>query len=272
MGVDIPLVVKWAGGKKQLLEQFKDHFPEKINRYFEPFVGGGAVFFFVKQKFKPSTIVLNDWNKDLVNVYTQVRDNVSLMIDELKKHEEGYNKRYYYNMRDKFNKTDDSFKRAVILLYLNRTCFNGLYRLNSKGGFNVPIGRYKNPNIVREKTMKQASEHLQGVEIKQGDFEKLLPLIKEGDFIYLDPPYHTEKDGFTTYTKKDFTPEDQKRLAKFCKKLDKKGSKFMLSNSNTKLIKELYKDFGIHFVKARRMINSKANGRGKIKEIVVRNY
>ncbi|MHA1679358.1 MAG: DNA adenine methylase [Promethearchaeota archaeon] len=272
MGVDIPLIVKWAGGKKQLLKQFEEHFPEKINRYFEPFVGGGAVFFFVKQKFKPNSIVLNDWNKDLVNVYKYVRDDVDLLISELEKHKDGYNKDYYYKIREEFNKTKDPFKRATLLLFLNRTCFNGLYRLNSKGGFNVPIGRYINPNIVRAEIMKQASELLKDADIRQGDFEKLLPLIKEGDFVYLDPPYHTEVSGFTTYTERDFSPEDQKRLAEFCKKLHEKGAKFMLSNSNTKFTRNLYKDFDIQFVKARRMINSVAEGRGEIKEIVVRNY
>jgi DNA adenine methylase len=155
---------------------------------------------------------------------------------------------------------------------LNKTCFNGLYRVNKSGGFNVPMGSYKNPSIFDEKKLRKASEMLKGVKLISGDFEKIMKYIDKNSFVYLDPPYYTEKNGFTTYTEEDFGKEDQERLAKFCKQIDKKKAKFMLSNSDTKFIKSLYKDFKKKTVSAKRMINCKGKGRGPVKEVVFRNY
>ncbi len=273
MGVEIPLFVKWAGGKKQLLSKFEEFYPENIEVYREPFVGGGAVFFHVKQKFNPKKIFLSDYNSELINLYVQIRDNLSELIKLLRIHAKNHSKDYYYEARNAYNKEKDSLKKAALLLYLNRTCFNGLFRVNSKNEFNVPIGSYKNPEIVREETLKKASHLLKNVVAKAQDFKKVLETAKKGDFVYLDPPYWPfKKNNFTSYTDLDFGREDQVRLAEVFMKLDAKGCKVMLSNSDSELIHKLYKGYNIRKVKARRSINSDAKGRGEIDEVVVTNY
>ena len=268
----VPTFVKWAGGKKQLLKQFEPLLPKKIDKYIEPFVGGGAVFFFIQENFTPKEIILCDYNKDLINLYKQIKSNVEKLIKELKKHRAKHNKEYYYQIRKKFNKEKDPIKKAGYLLYLNKTCFNGLYRVNSNNEFNVPMGGYKNPSIFDEEKLRKVSKILKKVRLISGDFEKILKFVDKKSFVYFDPPYYTENNGFTTYTKNNFDKEDQKRLAEFCKKLDKKGTKFMLSNSDTKFIKRLYKGFKKKTVSAKRMINCNAKGRGPVKEVVFRNY
>jgi len=266
--------IKWAGGKKQLLEQFKPLFPKKIERYFEVFVGGGAVLFYIIKNYNPKYVFISDINRELINTYEVIKNDVENLIEELKKLKEIHSKEVYYKIRAEDPKLLSPLTRASRFIYLNKTCFNGLYRVNSKGQFNVPIGSYKNPSICQEKDLREISKLLQDVEIKVMSFGEITKLAKKGDFIYFDPPYYPLKKGqsFTTYTKGNFLEKEQKQLAKVFKELDKKGCKVMLSNSDTKFIKDLYKEFNINFVKASRMINCQGDKRGKINEIVITNY
>lgn len=274
---EIPKFVKWAGGKGQLLEQFKPLFPKKFNRYLEPFVGSGAVFFYIVQNFKPKEIIISDTNEELINTYEIIKDDVERLIIELKQHKEYHmaeGKKYYLTIRATNPKDLPALERAARFIYLNKTCFNGLYRVNSKGKFNVPMGSYKNPDIVQEDRLRLASKLLKNVIIKVMSFEKVLDFAKKDDFIYFDPPYYPlkNKKSFTTYTKDSFMEKEQELLADVFKKLDKKGCSVMLSNSDTKFIKDLYLDYNIHLVQATRMINCNGDKRGKINEVVVTNY
>lgn len=275
--MNIPLFVKWAGGKKQLLKQFKDFIPKEIEYYCEPMVGGGAVLFYLLQTKNIKKVIIADINDNLLTAYEVVRDNVNELIEELKIHKRKYEdnkKEYYYKARDEYNhKKQSKVEKVARFIFLNKTCFNGLYRVNKKGEFNVPKGSYKNPSIVREEVLRKASKLLQNVEIKHQSFEKTPETVTEDFFVYFDPPYRPiNGTSFTNYTKLDFKKEDQEKLAEVYKELDKKGCKVMLSNSDTELINDLYKDFNVNIVKARRAINSNAKGRGKINEIVVVNY
>jgi len=275
--LQVPRFVKWAGGKHQLLEQLEPLFPKKFNSYFEPFVGGGAVAFHILQKFKPKKVVLSDINEELVNSYNIIKTDVERLIIELKQHKEYHSadtKGYFYEIR-KVNPCDlPELERAARFIYLNRTCFNGLYRVNSKGEFNVPIGAYKNPDIIQEEKLRVISGLLKKVTIKCTSFEKVLDLIKKNDFVYFDPPYYPLKKGksFTAYQKDSFLEKEQEKLAEVFKKLSQKGCCCMESNSDTKFIRELYSKNKIKVVKARRLINSKSEGRGEINEVVIRNY
>jgi DNA adenine methylase len=274
---DIPKFVKWAGGKGQLLEQFKPLFPKKFNSYLEPFVGSGAVFFYIIQKFKPKRIILSDINEELINSYEMIKKDVERLIVELKQHKEYHmveGKRYYLTIRATNPKELPDLERAARFIYLNKTCFNGLYRVNSKGKFNVPMGSYKNPDIIQEEKLKIVSKLLKNVTLKIMSFEKVINLAKKGDFVYFDPPYYPLKDkkSFTTYTKNSFMEKEQELLFNVFKKLNKKGCSLMLSNSDTKFIKNLYPDFNTYIVQATRMINCKGDKRGKIKELVITNY
>jgi len=266
--------IKWVGGKRQLLEQFKPLFPKKIERYLEVFVGGGAILFYIIQHYKPRYVFISDINEELINTYEIIKNDVENLIIELKKLKQLHNKENYYKIRSEDPKLLSPLTRASRFIYLNKTCFNGLYRVNSKGGFNVPIGSYKNPSIVMEKELREISKLLKKVKIKVMSFEKITRQAKKGDFIYFDPPYYplNNKPSFTTYTKGNFLEKEQKKLAQVFKKLDKKGCKVMLSNSDTDFIKELYKEFKINFVNANRMINCDGKNRGKIKEVVVINH
>lgn len=277
MANEIPKFVKWAGGKGQLLEQFKPLFPKKFNRYLEPFVGSGAVFFYIVQNFKPKEIIISDTNKELINTYEIIRDDVERLIVELKQHKEYHmaeGKKYYLTIRATNPKDLPTLERAARFIYLNKTCFNGLYRVNSKGKFNVPMGSYKNPDIVQEDRLRLVSELLKNVIIKVMSFEKVLDFAKKEDFIYFDPPYYPlkNKKSFTTYTKDSFMEKEQELLSDVFKKLDEKGCSVMLSNSDTKFIKDLYPNYNIHLVQATRMINCNGDKRGKINEVVVTNY
>jgi len=269
----IPTFVKWAGGKKQLLEQFETLFPKKIKRYLEPFVGGGAVLFYILKNYKPQEIFIFDINEELMNTYEVIRDDVENLILELKKLKDKHNKETFYKIREEDPKLISKLSAASRFIYLNKTCFNGLYRVNSKGGFNVPLGKYKNPLICPEKDLKEISQLLKNVKIIKGDFEECLKYAKKNDFIYFDPPYYPlKKSSFTTYTKEKFLDEEQEKLKKVFEKLDKRGCNVMLSNSDTEFIKRLYKKFKISVVKATRMINCDGANRGKINEVVVTNY
>lgn len=272
----VPTFVKWAGGKTQLLDQFKKFFPKKFNGYLEPFVGSGAVFFYIKRKYNPKRVIISDNNEDLINTYIVVRDNLEDLIKLLKIHKRNHCKEYYYKIRETDVNELSNVEKAARFLYLNKTCYNGLYRVNSKGKFNVPFGRYKNPNIVNEKNLRKAHKLLQGVTIKLQSFEKVLEDAESGDFIYFDPPYYplSKTANFTSYTRDAFLDDEQRKLAEVYKKLDERGCLLMLSNSDTEFIKNLYSYDGlkIYKVKARRAINSKADKRGAINELVILNY
>lgn len=275
---EIPTFVKWAGGKKQLIEQFKRFFPDKIERYFEPFVGGGAVAFYIIKTFKPKEIYLSDINDELVNCLNVIKNNVEELIKLLKKMKEEHMndpKKVYFKVRAEDPKLLCDIDRASRFIYLNKTCFNGLYRVNSKGGFNVPMGDYDNPAICNEEDLREISELLKNAKISTKQFYDAVKDARKGDFIYFDPPYYPlKKESFTTYTKDKFLDEEQKHLFKVFKELDKKRCNVMLSNSHTPFILDLYKKYkkNIHKVKATRMINSDASKRGKVKEVVILNY
>lgn len=272
--------VKWAGGKRQLISQMKNFFPNNFNNYIEPFVGGGAVFFYLyKNNRIKNRAILIDINKDLINCYEVIKNQVESLIEELKIHEKyKHNKKYYYKIRAwdrdsrKYNTLSD-IKKAARILYMNRVCFNGLYRVNSKGQFNVPFGRYKNPNICDEENLRAVSKALKNVELVHGSFKECLKYSEENDFIYFDPPYHpiSESSSFTSYTKEDFQKQSQIELKKLFQKLNKKNCHLILSNSYTDFIKNLYKDYSLKILKAKRAINSNGDSRGKIKEILIIN-
>jgi DNA adenine methylase len=273
----LPTFVKWAGGKTQLIEQFEPLFPKKIERYFEPFVGSGAVFFYVKQKYKPKYSVICDTNEELITTYQIIQKDIKELVKLLKQHEKNYYKRpkeYYYKVREQQPKKP--LEIAARFIFLNRTCWNGLYRVNSNGKFNVPMGDYKKPSIVREDVLKKASELLQGTRIEHWDFTQIGPEVKKGDFVYFDPPYHPlpGKNSFTSYQKTNFLEEDQELLKDLFDRLTEKGCKCMLSNSDSPFINKLYKkkQNKIKKVYANRMINCDATKRGAITEVVVRNY
>lgn len=270
----IPTFVKWAGGKKQLLPQFKAYFPSKIERYFEPFVGGGAVAFHVIKYYKPVFAYLSDSNDELVNTYKVIRDNVDGLIERLKEHKKKHSKEFYYKVRAQNPKILSDLERAARFIYLNKTCFNGLYRVNSKGEFNVPIGSYKDPVVYSEKELREISQLLKGVALETKQFYEIESKVESGDFVYFDPPYYpiSKTSSFTSYTQEDFLDAEQKRLAELFKTLDKRGAKVMLSNSDSDFIKSLYKGYSTNIVRASRMINCDASGRGKINEVVITNY
>jgi len=270
-------VLKWAGGKRQLLKEIRKHIPDKFSTYYEPFLGGGAVLF----ELQPNRAVVNDINEELMNVYLVIKDHVEELIEELKKHDKENSREYYYEIRsldrdkDKYNQLSN-IQRASRIIYLNKTCYNGLFRVNSQGQFNVPYGRYKNPDIVNEVTLRAVSNYFNKANItfKCGDFEEAVKGAREGSFVYLDPPYDPVSDtsSFTGYDINGFDKEEQIRLKNLCDKLNKKGVKFLLSNSATDFILDLYKDYNITIVQANRAINSKANKRGKVDEVLVKNY
>ncbi|SNC90409.1 modification methylase [Streptococcus pneumoniae] len=267
---------KWTGGKRQLLPVIRELIPKTYNRYFEPFVGGGALFF----DLAPKDAVINDFNAELINCYQQIKDNPQELIEILKVHQEYNSKEYYLDLRsaDRDERIDmmSEVQRAARILYMLRVNFNGLYRVNSKNQFNVPYGRYKNPKIVDEKLISAISVYINNnqLEIKVGDFEKAIVDVRTGDFVYFDPPYIplSETSAFTSYTHEGFSFADQVRLRDAFKRLSDTGAYVMLSNSSSALVEELYKDFNIHYVEATRTNGAKSSSRGKISEIIVTNY
>jgi DNA adenine methylase len=273
-------LVKWAGGKGQLLSQFQPHFPARFGRYIEPFVGGGAVFFHLynQGRLPPKEIVLIDHIEELINCYRVVQSQIEALIEELKRHEpHKLDADHYYEVRawdrhPKYGQRSD-VERAARFLFLNRTCYNGLYRVNRKGQFNVPFGRYDNPTVCNADNLRAASQALQGVIVELGDFDRCLEWAGPGDLVYLDPPYHPLSDtsSFTSYTSAAFDVEDQRRLADLFRELDSRGCQVMLSNSCTPLIRELYKGYEQVEVQAIRAISSKVDERGAIPELLVMN-
>lgn len=274
MANGIPALVKWAGGKKQLLAQFDTYFPSKIERYFEPFVGGGAVAFFVIKNYAPRFVCLSDSNEELINAYKVVRNNVTELIEKLEQYRRSHSKEFYYKTRSLKPRELSEIERAARFVYLNKTCFNGLYRVNSKGQFNVPMGSYVNPTIYNESELRAIAQLLKKAKLQTEQFNEIEHQVKSGDFVYFDPPYYpiSVTSSFTSYTKDTFSNKEQERLAQLFKKLDKKGAKVMLSNSDSDFIKGLYKGYNIDIVRASRMINCDAEGRGKINELVVTNF
>jgi DNA adenine methylase len=271
-----PLFLKWAGGKLQLIEQFENLFPHNFRNYYEPFVGSGAVFFYVKSKLKPNKVILSDTNEELINCFVVVRDRTSELVELLLNHRKRHSKEYYYAVRTIQPNRLDSVERAARFIYLNKTCFNGLYRVNSKGQFNVPFGDYVNPSIFDKNTLFQASQLLQGVDLQVMTFEKVLDFAGKDDFVYFDPPYIplSKTSSFTRYSKSDFSMKEQKQLSEVFEALDSRGCFVMLSNSDHALTRELYRHYKKNtvLVRAKRMINSVGSKRGAINELIVTNY
>jgi len=287
--------LKWAGGKTQLIEQIKEQLPESIKTekftYIEPFVGSGAVLFWMLDNFpNMEKAVINDINTDLTNSYLTIKNDVNNLISILKDWEKEYHaladneeekKEYYYNKRTLFNnRNSDQTTQSALFIFLNRTCFNGLYRVNRKNGFNVPIGSYKTPQICNEDNLLAVSKVLQRVEILNGDFSETLQYANGNTFFYFDPPYKplSETSSFNSYAKDEFNDAEQKRLKSFCDTLEAQKHKWILSNSDVKgkdpnnnFFDELYSSFNILRVNARRSINANPNKRGKLTELLITN-
>jgi len=264
--------LKWVGGKSQLLGALRELVPEDIETYFEPFLGGGALFFDVQ----PSQAVIADLNPELVDCFTAVRDRLDRVIGHLEGHI--YEKGHFYAVRDLEPDDLSLAERAARTIYLNRTGFNGLYRVNSKGRFNVPFGRYTNPLICDHENLQACSEALQGTDVVQGHFAEVLAKAKAGDFVYLDPPYVpvSRTSNFTHYVAGGFGPDDQNRLAQELVGLDSRGARFVLSNADTPEVRAMYLELGIpklriEQVLASRAVNSRSSGRGKVPELLVHN-
>ena len=280
LGVDImikyPLkpVVKWAGGKAKILNQLSNYFPYDFCNYHEPFMGGGAVFFylFAEIRGKNAKAYLSDSIEEIINLYRVIRDDVEMLITISKKHI--YDQQYYYNIRSQDPAELSDAQRASRTLYLNKTCFNGLYRVNSKGRFNVSFGDYTDPVIVNEAALRNASRTFQQAELYAGDFETVLDNAGAGDFVYLDPPYVplSPTSNFTGYTSGAFSMADHRRLREVFGILQARGCYVMLSNSNTDFVRDLYRGCNIKTINAIRAINSVASKRGSIKELVVLSY
>lgn len=269
-------VTKWVGGKRQLLPEILKIIPKSYNRYFEPFVGGGALLF----KLAPKNPVINDQNSDLINIYQSIKNNPEELIKLLEKHQKNNSKEYYLNLRsvDRDERLDlmTDVERAARILYMLRVDFNGLYRVNKKGQFNVPYGKYKNPKIVNKENIRAVNQYFNqsNVEILNQDFASAILEAKSNDFVYFDPPYIplSTTSSFTSYTEDGFDQKDQIRLADKFYELASKGVKVMESNSDTAATRELYKNANIYEVKAKRMVNAKASGRGKINELIITSY
>lgn len=261
--------IKWVGGKRSIIDELTSRLPLDISEYYEPFLGGGALFW---KSFRQITkAYLSDVNTDLMLTYQVVKKDVENLIEQLKIHAKNHNETYYYKIRSQHN-LNDPIKIASRFIYLNKTCFNGLYRVNSKGEFNVPVGRYINPTIVNEENLKTCQEALAKASLRFHSYDKIDP--KKGAFVYFDPPYHPTSDTalFTKYSKDGFTEKDQADLRDFFVKLDKKGVNVMLSNSNTEFVRSLYKGYNIAIVDAPRLVNCKPNKRNSVEEVVITNY
>ena len=295
---EIKPFIKWAGGKGKLIPQLKNFYPFKlenikISKYVEPFVGGGAVLINILQEYDVKEAYAFDINIDLINCYNVIKFDVEGLIEKLEIKEKEYKKlpskerqEYFYNIvriynSYKINENEINLKRASEFIFLNRTCFNGLYRVNKNGKFNVPYGKYKNPTICDENNLRKLSYLIKNVKFQYGDYKKSENYIDCNTFVYFDPPYRplSNTSGFTSYTKEDFDDEKQKELAAYYRILNEKGAKLMLSNSNPKntnqndnFFEEIYKGFYISKISAKRMINSNAKGRGEISELLITNY
>ena len=271
--------VKWAGGKRQLLDELEKNYPKKFDTYFEPFLGGGAVMFNLLGKRPDMKCHVSDLNSDLILAYLAIRDKVTEVIESLENHSKKYEKnqsQYYYHVRE--SEPTSHIEKVSRLIFLNKTCFNGLYRVNSKGKFNVPLGRYTNPNIVNRENLLTVSRILQSsnLEFFCRDFEQSLHDIKKGDFVYFDPPYQpvSQTANFTSYTNKSFTDDDLERLANLAEKLDSMGCKVLLSNSKSKIVENSFSSskWKIKEIRVNRAINSNSKKRTGHSELLVKNY
>lgn len=269
--------VKWAGGKRQIIDKLVKYAPEEFNTYYEPFVGGGALLF----ELSPKNAVINDSNIELMNVYECLKDEEKFakMCKELNHYEASHNEKFYYEIRNKdrdkkkFEKISD-YKRAARTIYLNKACFNGLYRVNSKNEFNVPFNKKEKINTYDGQNLGIIHSYFNfnNIKIECLDFEQSVKQAKKGDFVYFDPPYDSDTSTFNNYTEDGFGKEAQRRLARVFKELDEKGVYVMLSNHNTILVNELYKGYNIHKIEAKRNINSNGKKRGKVEEVIITNY
>lgn len=267
-------VVKWVGGKRQIIDQIFQYIPKNISTYYEPFFGGGAVLF----ELQPKKAVINDINKELINLYEVIKNNTEELLEDLKTHKNDEEYFYYVRELDRDKASYNSLtpvQKASRIIFLNKTCYNGLFRVNKSGEFNAPFGRYKNPNIVNEITIRAVSNYFKKADITfmSKDFAEVLKGARKGAFVYLDPPYDPVSDtaSFTGYDKGGFNRDEQIRLKNVCDKLNEKGIRFLLSNSATDFIKDLYADYQIELVKAKRAINSNGDKRGEIDEVLVMN-
>lgn len=291
-------VVKWAGGKGQLIEEIEKKYPDelggRINKYAEPFIGGGAVLFDILSKYTLNKVYISDINAELINMYRQIKDFVDNLIDFLEIYQSEYlplsmddREKYFYQKRDRYNEliqnghSKDTMESAALFIFLNRTCFNGLYRVNRKGLYNVPSGKYKNPRICDAENLRAVSDALQNVTIVCGDYRESEGFIDNNTFVYFDPPYRplTKTSSFTSYTENEFDDKSQTELAEYVQVLAKKGAKVVVSNSDPKNVSPeddffdaLYAMQFINRISANRMINSNGNGRGKISELLISNY
>lgn len=269
--------VKWAGGKRQIIDKLKEYVPDEFDTYYEPFVGGGALLF----ELSPKKAVINDSNKELMNVYNVLCDEEKFkkMCSVLNNYEVNHGEKFFYEIRskDKNKKTFDrlsDYTRAARTIYLNKACFNGLYRVNSKNEFNVPFGKKTKVNTYDGGNLITVSNYLtmNDVKIMSVDFEEAVKDAKKGDFIYFDPPYDSDTKTFNSYTEEGFDKEEQVRLSRVYKELADRGCYVMLSNHNTMLVKELYKDYNIHKIEAKRNINANGKKRGMVEEVIITNY
>jgi DNA adenine methylase len=265
--------LKWAGGKTRLIQQYQQYFPRNFQTYYEPFLGGGAIFFHLQ----PKQAVLTDINTELITTYLCVKDKdkVEELIIKLQEHKCKHNREYYYDIRT--YKFKSEIELAARFIYLNKTCFNGLYRVNSQGQFNVPLGRYKDPNICQEEVLRAASQALAGADIQAADFTKVLDYANSSsDFVFCDPPYYpiSSTSNFTGYSRNSFHEKDQIRLRDTCAELASRGVKVMVCNSHCEFIENLYKeiDFKFHIIKAPRAINSNTKSRGLVDEVLITSY
>jgi DNA adenine methylase len=268
-------LLKWVGGKRQLLSDIIPMIDNKCSTYVEPFIGGGAVLF----SMQPKKAIINDYNDELINVYKVVRDNLDELLELLYIHQANNSSEYYYEVRawdrgEYLNKMSN-IEKAARIIYLNKTCYNGLYRVNSAGQFNSPYGRYKNPNIVNEAVLKAVSNYFKNndIDIRNGDYRDTLINLDKRSFVYLDPPYMpiSSSSSFTGYTEGGFGYNRQVELKEECDKLTQQGIRFVQSNSDCDEIRELYKEYKIKTVKAKRSINSVAKKRGEINEVLIYN-
>ncbi len=270
--VELAPIVKWAGGKTKLLDELLGRTPSSYRRYFEPFVGGGALFF----RLAPDDAVLNDRNADLITTYRCIAWNVEAVIKRLQAHKAQHGETHYYQVRERFNdrsRKSSDIERAATFIYLNKTCYNGLYRVNQGGDFNVPMGRYTDPPICDAPRLRAASRVLQQADLRSGHYADAVDGARSGDLVYFDPPYHpvSETANFTSYTTDCFDENDQRQLADVTRLLDARGCTVMVSNSDTPFIRALYRDFTITRVTCARAINSNAASRGAVNEVIVTN-
>lgn len=286
--------IKWAGGKSQLLSEIRSKYPATIEKYCEPFVGGGAVLFDVLSNYSPQEVLINDINAELINTYRQIKVNCEPLISQLYDLQDKYKslsdeqrKALFFEKRERFNSlkingnADKNLEKAALFIFINKTCFNGLYRVNSKGLFNVPFNNAKNPLICDEENLRACSEVLQNVEMTVGDYSLCESFIDDNTFVYIDPPYRplTQTAAFTSYSENDFSDIQQVELEMFVERISRKGARVVASNSDPKNVNiednffdDLYSKFKIERIFASRAINSKGNGRGKISELLVANF